>query len=81
MSQKSILCDVCMCIITLNDTDLIIYANQITNQWWASLGVRDGERCWFTEEIDTYMRCRESPGDRNVCVFSIVSLRSTREKT
>jgi hypothetical protein len=27
------------------------------------LGVRDSESCWFTEEIGTYMRCWESPGD------------------
>jgi hypothetical protein len=55
-----------------------------TDQWRASLGVRDSESCWFTVEIGTYMRCWESPGDlrdRNCCVFSLVSLRSTREKT
>ena len=23
----------------------------VTDQWRASLGVRDGENCWFTEEI------------------------------
>jgi hypothetical protein len=32
----------------------------VTDQWRASLGVRDSESCWFTEEIGTYMRCRES---------------------
>jgi hypothetical protein len=44
--------------ITLNDIDLIIYING-----GGSLGVRDSESCWFTEEIDTYMRCWESPVD------------------
>ena len=28
-----------------------------------SLGVCDSESCWFMEEIGTYMRCWESPGD------------------
>ena len=28
-----------------------------------SLGIRDSESCWFTEEIGTYMRCWERPGD------------------
>jgi hypothetical protein len=32
-------------------------------KWRASLGVRDSESCWFTEEMGTYMRCWESPGD------------------
>jgi hypothetical protein len=27
------------------------------------IGVRDSESCWLTEEIGTYMRCWESPGD------------------
>jgi hypothetical protein len=27
----------------------------VTDQWRASLGVRDNESCWFTEEIGTYM--------------------------
>ena len=31
--------------------------------WRGSLGVRDSESCWFTEEIGTYLRCWESPGD------------------
>ena len=35
----------------------------VTDQWRASLGVRDSESCWFTEEIGTYLRCWESPGD------------------
>jgi hypothetical protein len=35
----------------------------VTDQWRASLGVRNSESCWFTEEIGTYMRCWESPGD------------------
>jgi hypothetical protein len=35
----------------------------VTDQWRASLGVRDSESCWVTEEIGTYMRCWENPGD------------------
>jgi hypothetical protein len=35
----------------------------VTDQWRGSLGGRDSEICWFTEEIGTYMRCWESPGD------------------
>jgi hypothetical protein len=35
----------------------------VTDQWRGSLGVSDSESCWFTEEIGTYMRCWESPGD------------------
>jgi hypothetical protein len=26
----------------------------VTDQWRASLGVRDSESCWFTEEIGTF---------------------------
>jgi hypothetical protein len=43
--------------------DTNIYLILVTDQWRASLGVRDSESCWFTEEIGTYMRCWESPGD------------------
>jgi hypothetical protein len=25
--------------------------------------IKDTKSCWFTEEIGTYMRCWESPGD------------------
>ena len=35
----------------------------VTDQWRGSLGGRDSEICWFTEEIGTYMRCWEKPGD------------------
>ena len=52
-----------MYFITLNDIDLIMYA--VTDQWRASVGVRDSESCWFTEEIGTYMRCWESPSSNN----------------
>ena len=62
VSQKSILCDVYF--ITLN---FMILSDNLcklaTDQWRGSLGVRDSESCWFTEEIGTYMRCWESPGD------------------
>jgi hypothetical protein len=34
-----------------------------TDQWRGSLGIRNSESCWFTEEIGTYMRCWKSPGD------------------
>jgi hypothetical protein len=43
------------------------------------------ESYWFTEEIGTYMRCWESPCYLpfviEIVVFSLVLLRSTREKT
>ena len=35
----------------------------VTDQWQGYLGVRDRESCWLTEEIGTYMRCWENPGD------------------
>jgi hypothetical protein len=40
------------------------------------LGVRDSESCWFTEEIGTYMRCWESPGDLLLVTEIFVSFRS-----
>jgi hypothetical protein len=43
----------------------------------ASLGVHDSESCWFTEEIGTYMRCWEIPGDLPLVIES-VSFRSFR---
>jgi hypothetical protein len=50
----------------------------VTDQWRASLGVRDSESCWFTEEMCTYMRCWESPGDLplviEICFFSLVNI-------
>ena len=49
-----------------------------TDQWRASLGVRDSERCWFTEEIGTYIRCWESPGDLPLVIEIVVSFRSFR---
>ena len=49
-----------------------------TDQWRASLGVRDSESCWFTEEIGTYMRCWESPGDLPLVIEIVVSSRSFR---
>jgi hypothetical protein len=45
----------------------------VTDQWRASLGVRDNESCWFTEEIGTYMRCWESPGDLPLVIEIVVS--------
>jgi hypothetical protein len=48
----------------------------ITDQWWASLGARDSESCWFTEEIGTYMRCWEIPGDLPLVIYLFVSFRS-----
>jgi hypothetical protein len=50
----------------------------VIDQWRASLRVRDGESCWFTEEIDTYMRCWESPGDLPLVIEIFVSFRSFR---
>jgi hypothetical protein len=50
----------------------------VTDQWRASLGVRDSESCWFTEEIGTYMRCWESPGDLPLLIEMFVSFRSFR---
>jgi hypothetical protein len=43
-----------------------------------SLRVRDSESCWFTEEIGTYMRCWESPGDLPLVIEILVSFRSFR---
>ena len=43
-----------------------------------SIGVRDSESCWFTEEIGTYMRCWESPGDLPLVIEICVSFRSFR---
>jgi hypothetical protein len=40
--------------------------------------VRDSESCWFTEEICTYMRCWESPGDLPLVIEIVVSFRSFR---
>ena len=50
----------------------------VTDQWRASLDVRDSESCWFTEEIGTYMRCWESPGDLPRVIEHIVSFLSFR---
>jgi hypothetical protein len=50
----------------------------VTDQWRASLGVHDSESCWFTEEIGTYMRCWESPGDLPLVIEIFVSVRSFR---
>ena len=75
VSQKSILCDVYF--ITLND----IFDNLcklVTDQSRGSLGVRDSESCWFTEEIGTYMRCWESLGDLPLVIEIFVSLCSFR---
>ena len=47
----------------------------VTDQWRASLGVRDSESCWFMEEIGTYMRCWESPGDLPLVIEIVVSFR------
>jgi hypothetical protein len=43
-----------------------------------SIGVRSSESCWFTEEIGTYMRCWESPGDLPLVIEMVVSSRSFR---
>ena len=43
-----------------------------------SIGVRSSESCWFTEEIGTYMRCWESPGDLPLVIEIDVSSRSFR---
>jgi hypothetical protein len=48
----------------------------VSDQWRASLGVRDSESCWFTEEIGTYMRCWEIPGDLPLVIEFFVSFRS-----
>jgi hypothetical protein len=45
----------------------------VTDQWQGSLGVRDSESCWFMEEIGTYMRCWESPGDLPLVIEIFVS--------
>jgi hypothetical protein len=80
VSQKSILCDVYF--ITLNFMILIWCFMPIsycsTDQWRRSLGVRDSESCWFTEERGTYMRCWESPGDLTLLIEFFVSFRSFR---
>jgi hypothetical protein len=36
------------------------------------------ESCWFMEEIGTYMRCWESPGDLPLVIEIFVSFRSFR---
>ena len=36
------------------------------------------ESCWFTEEIGTYMRCWENPGDLPLEIEICVSFRSFR---
>ena len=78
VSQKSILCDVCMCMYVDNAqwyrSDNL--CKLITDQWRASLGVRDSESCWFTGEIGTYMRCWGSPGDLPLVIYIFVSFRS-----
>ena len=50
----------------------------VTDQWRGSLGVRDSESCWFTEEIGTYMGCWESPGDLPLVIEIVVYFRSFR---
>jgi hypothetical protein len=40
--------------------------------------LRRSENCWFTEEIGTYMRCWESPGDLPLVIEIFVSFRSFR---
>ena len=50
----------------------------VTDQWRGSLGVCDSESCCFTEEIGTYMRCWESPGDLPLVIEIFVSFRSFR---
>jgi hypothetical protein len=53
----------------------IRWVELVTDQWRASLGVRDSESCWFMEEIGTYMRCWESPGDLPLVIEMFVSFR------
>jgi hypothetical protein len=53
----------------------------VTDQWRASLGVRDSESCWFTEEIGW-----ERPGDlprviEIVCLFASGAQRNERKDT
>ena len=50
----------------------------VTDQLRGSLGVRDSESCWFMEEIGTYMRCWESPGDLPLVIEIFVSFRLFR---
>ena len=45
----------------------------VTDEWRGSLGVRNSESCWFTEEIGTYMRCWESPSDLPLVIEIFVS--------
>jgi hypothetical protein len=73
VSQKSILCDVYF--ITLNDIGSDNLCKLVTDQWQGSLGVRDSESCWFTEEIGTYMRRWESAGDLPQVIEIFVSFR------
>ena len=82
VSQKSILCDVYMCmyVSAVYHTAQWYWSDKlwklITDQWRASLGALDSESCWFTEEICTYMRCWESPGDLPLVIYLFVSFRS-----
>jgi hypothetical protein len=46
--------------------------------WRGSLGVRDSESCWFTEEICTCMHCCENPGDLPLVKEIFVSFCSFR---
>ena len=50
----------------------------VTDQRRGSLGVCDSESYWFTEEIGTYMRCWESPGDLLLVIENFISFRSFR---
>jgi hypothetical protein len=50
----------------------------VTGQWRGSLGVRDSESCWFTEEIGTYMHSWESRGDLPFVIDIFVYFRSFR---
>jgi hypothetical protein len=58
----------------------------VTDQWQASLWVRDSESCWFTEEIGTYMRCWENLGDlprviEILCLFASGAQRNEQKET
>ena len=66
-------------MIRNNRIDVTHVRNVFEAMMAGSLGVRDSESCWFTEEISTYMCCWESPRDLPLVIEMFVSFLSLVE--
>ena len=61
--------------LTYTSIDVTPVMNVFEAMMAGSLGVRDSESCWFTEEIGTYMCWWESPHDLPLMIEIFVSFR------